>query len=95
MAFARMIEALSGEGEFEIYGDGLQTRSFTYVADAVDATIRALDAAPGVYNVGGGMRRTRADISRIRRELGWRPETALRTGLTRQWEWSTARSAAG
>jgi UDP-glucuronate 4-epimerase len=126
MAFARMINALIEDREFEIYGDGLQTRSFTYVADVVDATIRALDGAPGVYNVGGGeevslrdvaavleevsgrclaltygreqpgdMRRTKADISRIERELGWRPDTLLKTGLARQWEWTTARSTAG
>ncbi|HUZ82677.1 MAG TPA: NAD-dependent epimerase/dehydratase family protein [Gaiellaceae bacterium] len=54
MAFARVVDALARDKEFEIYGDGAQSRSFTYVADVVDATIRALDAAPGIYNVGGG-----------------------------------------
>jgi UDP-glucuronate 4-epimerase len=28
----------------------------TYVTDAVDATVAALNAPPGIYNVGGGMR---------------------------------------
>jgi UDP-glucuronate 4-epimerase len=126
MAFARMIDSLIRDEEFEVYGDGLQTRSFTYVSDVVDATIRALDAAPGVYNVGGGeevslrdvmaileevtgrrvrvrygqeqtgdMRRSNADVSCIERELGWRPTTDPRVGLTRQWESSTARARAG
>src|SRR5581483_3013457 len=41
---------------FEIYGSGRQSRSFTYVADAVEATIAAMERAPSgaVYNVGGG-----------------------------------------
>src|SRR5207245_10092909 len=55
MAFARVVEALAFGRPFEVYGDGTQSRSFTYVADVVDATIRALDAPAGaIYNVGGG-----------------------------------------
>ena len=54
MAFARIVEALARGGSFEVYGDGTQSRSFTFVADVVDATIRALEAPGGVYNVGGG-----------------------------------------
>lgn len=42
----------------EVYGDGRQIRDMTYVADAVDATAAALEAPPGVYNVGGGVRST-------------------------------------
>lgn len=34
--------ALRGE-PIQVYGDGTQTRSFTYVSDAVEATIRAID----------------------------------------------------
>ena len=46
-----------------VYGDGRQSRSFTYVADAVAATIAAMDrAAPGtLYNVGGGTEATMRD----------------------------------
>jgi UDP-glucuronate 4-epimerase len=55
MAFARVVDALAFGRPFEVYGDGTQSRSFTYVADVVDATIRALDAPGGeIYNVGGG-----------------------------------------
>jgi nucleoside-diphosphate-sugar epimerase len=42
-----------------VFGDGRQTRDFTFVGDAVDATCRAADAAvpPGtVLNVAGGSR---------------------------------------
>jgi UDP-glucuronate 4-epimerase len=48
--------ALAGEA-IEVFGDGLQTRDFTYVGDVVAAT-RAAGAVPGVdgavYNIGGG-----------------------------------------
>jgi nucleoside-diphosphate-sugar epimerase len=56
MFFARVVEALATSGSFELYGSGEQSRSFTYVADAVAATIAAMERAPAgaVYNVGGG-----------------------------------------
>jgi UDP-glucuronate 4-epimerase len=54
MAFARIARALADEHPFDLYGDGSQTRSWTYVADAVKATIAAMERGSGVYNVGGG-----------------------------------------
>jgi UDP-glucuronate 4-epimerase len=63
MAFARIVEALEHGSPFELYGDGLQSRAFTYVADGVEATMAAMDAAPAgaVYNVGGGAEATMRD----------------------------------
>ena len=60
MAFHRFIRAaLQGE-EITIYGDGEQTRDFTYVEDVVKANLLAAERAPGgaVYNIGGGSRVT-------------------------------------
>ena len=56
MAFTKMVSCLAEGRPFELYGDGAQSRSFTYVDDAVDATIAAMErAAPGsTFNVGGG-----------------------------------------
>jgi UDP-glucuronate 4-epimerase len=56
MFFRRVCDALARGEIFEIYGSGAQSRSFTYVADAVAATIAAMERAPGgsVFNVGGG-----------------------------------------
>jgi nucleoside-diphosphate-sugar epimerase len=56
MALARIVACLAESRPFELHGDGAQSRSFTYVDDAVDATILALEqGAPGdVFNVGGG-----------------------------------------
>jgi UDP-glucuronate 4-epimerase len=126
MAFARVVNALAEGGTFELYGDGEQSRSFTYVGDVVDATVLAMErAAPGVLNVGGGVeatlnealalleriagreldvrrteavpgdqRRTKADTTRIREQLGWEPRVGLEEGLRSQWAWASARVAA-
>jgi UDP-glucuronate 4-epimerase len=56
MFFRRVCEALLAGATFEIYGTGEQSRSFTYVDDAVAATVAAMERAPtgAIYNVGGG-----------------------------------------
>ena len=58
MAFNRFITAALSNQPITIYGDGSQTRDFTFVSDAVAATIAAGDrGVPGrAYNVGGGSR---------------------------------------
>jgi UDP-glucuronate 4-epimerase len=63
MAFRRICDALLGGDTFELYGGGLQSRSFTYVADAVDATIAAMERAlaGSLFNVGGGEEATLLD----------------------------------
>jgi nucleoside-diphosphate-sugar epimerase len=55
MAFTRIAFALAGGEPFELFGDGAQSRSWTYVADVVDATIRAMEGGTGTYNVGGAL----------------------------------------
>jgi nucleoside-diphosphate-sugar epimerase len=60
MAFARFMQALTDGQEIEVYGDGEQTREFTYVSDAVEGTIKAAgaDVVGQVFNLGGGSRVT-------------------------------------
>jgi UDP-glucuronate 4-epimerase len=71
MAFARIIDALARGDSFALYGDGLQSRSFTFVADAVAATIAAMQGPPALYNVGGGAEATMRDaISTLERVSG-------------------------
>ena len=55
---------LAADGTFRLHGDGSQSRDFTYVTDAVDATVRSAAVEPGadVYNVGGG---EQATMSRV------------------------------
>jgi UDP-glucuronate 4-epimerase len=121
MAFTRITTALHQGRAFRVFGSGEQSRDFTYVADAVSATLAAMDRAPAgaVYNVGGGteaslcdvialceqisgrrlelvreeamagdVRRTAADTSTIRAELGWAPRTGLEEGLSAHLEWA-------
>ena len=73
MAFARMVDAAVRGDEFELYGDGSQSRSFTVVRAVVDATVRALDAPPGIYNVGGGEEYTMRDAIALLEDVARRP----------------------
>ncbi len=58
MGFHRFFSAVLDGRPVVQYGDGLQTRDFTFVADAVTATVAAaVHGTPGgVYNIGGGSR---------------------------------------
>jgi UDP-glucuronate 4-epimerase len=125
MAFTRIAFALAEDATFKLFGDGDQSRGWTYVSDIVAGTILALDGS-GTYNLGGALeasmnetialfedvsgrmlrlergpvvagdqRRTKADTTRIRSELGWEPRVPLAEGIARQWEWASARVAAG
>jgi UDP-glucuronate 4-epimerase len=81
MAFARIVGALAAGRPFELYGDGHQSRAFTFVADAVDASITAMErAASGtVYNIGGGAEATmREAISVLERVAGRELELVVR-----------------
>jgi nucleoside-diphosphate-sugar epimerase len=69
MAFHKFIKAALKGRAVTLYGDGEQTRDFTYVTDAVAATIAAGDTGvPGrAYNVGGG---SRVSVNRLFEILG-------------------------
>lgn len=58
MAIYRFIQAILDGEEIVVYGDGTQTRDFTYVDDAVEANVLAAntDLVGEVFNVGGGSR---------------------------------------
>jgi len=58
MGFHRFLRATLLAEPITVYGDGEQTRDFTYVHDAVAANIAAATrGVPGrVYNIGGGSR---------------------------------------
>jgi UDP-glucose 4-epimerase len=64
MGFHRFLRAAIAGDALTVYGDGEQTRDFTFVADAVTATIDAATKghAGGVYNIGGGSRVTVNDV---------------------------------
>jgi UDP-glucose 4-epimerase len=54
----RFIKRVSEESPPIIFGDGEQTRDFTFISDVVEANILAAESdAKGVFNIGGGERR--------------------------------------
>ena len=73
MAFNRAIDAALGGRDFVVYGDGRQTRDFTFVSDIVDGTLAAAEhGVPGsTYNLGGGSRVSMLEVlDVIRAEAG-------------------------
>lgn len=75
MAFHKFIRAGLEGRPIEIYGDGEQTRDFTFVADAVDANLAAMarGTAGRVYNIGGGSRVSVNEVLATLGELLGRP----------------------
>lgn len=60
MAFHKFIRAILNDDEIAVFGDGEQTRDFTYIDDIIDANISAMDTEKTgeVFNIGGGSRIT-------------------------------------
>ena len=59
MAFHKFFRAATAEEPISIYGDGQQTRDFTFVSDVVAANLAAAtvpEAVGEVFNIGGGSR---------------------------------------
>jgi UDP-glucose 4-epimerase len=80
MGFHKFLTATLRGEPISVYGDGEQTRDFTFVADAVSATIAAgRQGVPGrVYNIGGGSRVTVNEVlEMIGRVSGRRPIVAV------------------
>jgi UDP-glucuronate 4-epimerase len=72
MAFTRIATCLAEERPFDLFGDGLQSRSFTYVGDVVRATVAAMERGSGTYNVGGGEEATMRETIAVFEELAGR-----------------------
>lgn len=118
----KFINAALKNEEVTIYGDGKQTRDFTYIDNVVEANILAmenkrivmgetiniacgdsislLDLVKGIEKVlakkmkihfkparPGEVRNSRADISKARKLLGFRPKVKFKDGLNRTIEW--------
>jgi UDP-glucuronate 4-epimerase len=76
MAFHKFLRAALTGAPIKVFGDGRQTRDFTYVDDVVAATIAA-GAAPDlserVLNIGGGSPTSLLRVLELVRELVGRP----------------------
>ena len=71
MGFSRFLHAVARGDAVPQFGDGRQTRDFTFVADAVDATVAAATRGTpgGVYNIGGGSRVALLDVFELIRRV--------------------------
>jgi len=80
MAFHRFLRAALRDEPITLFGDGEQTRDFTYVSDAVAATVAAADRGVNgrSYNIGGGSRVWMNDVIRIIERVAGRTLTITR-----------------
>jgi nucleoside-diphosphate-sugar epimerase len=94
-AVAGTIAALERGRPGELYnvGGGEEASMAAAIALAEEIAGREL-AVERHGDAAGDVRRTRADVSKAARELGWAPTTSLAEGLAAQWHWVTARVAA-
>ena len=98
MAYQIFTEALSQGRPITVFGDGEQSRSSTFVTDAVAGTIAAITGAHvgGIYNISGGHRITvNQAIATIADELGVIPKVEYgpaRGGDQRHTEADTTRA---
>lgn len=75
MGFNRFFRAILDGKPLVQFGDGLQTRDFTFVADVVSATAAAaVRGVPGrVYNIGGGSRVSLKEVFDLLAKVSGRP----------------------
>jgi len=65
MAFHKCFKAAIDDRAISVYGDGQQTRDFTFVSDVVAANLAAATAPAAIgeiFNIGGGSRVVLADV---------------------------------
>ncbi len=73
MSYFRFIKWIDEEKPVELFGDGSQSRDFTYIDDIADGTIKALkEVGYEIINLGGGNNpfSIKYMISKIEEELG-------------------------
>ncbi|MCB2191222.1 MAG: NAD-dependent epimerase/dehydratase family protein [Deltaproteobacteria bacterium] len=86
MAFHRFIRALIEGETIRLFGDGEQSRDFTFVDDIVAATISAAtkpDAAGQVFNVGGGSRMSVNQVIAMLEEITGKSAKVERLGMAK------------
>jgi UDP-glucose 4-epimerase len=76
MAFHKFFKAVLQDEAIPIYGDGQQTRDFTFVSDAVAANLAAgtvPEAVGEIFNIGGGSRVVLAEVLNTMEEIVGKP----------------------
>ena len=67
----RFIQQAMHNEPITVYGDGSQTRSFTYVSDTIDGVITAISRGMGgeVYNIGNDSETSVVDLAKLIKKL--------------------------
>jgi len=78
MAFTRIVNALASGETFAVFGDGNQSRGWTYVGDIVDATVAAMEGGTGTYNVGGALEASLNESIALLEQISGRKLDAVR-----------------
>jgi UDP-glucose 4-epimerase len=76
MAFHRFCKAVLEQRPLHIYGDGYQTRDFTYISDVVEANMRAASsemATGQIFNIAGGSRVSLHEVIQLLQEITGTP----------------------
>jgi nucleoside-diphosphate-sugar epimerase len=76
MAFHKFFKAVIADEAIPVYGDGEQTRDFTFVSDVVAANLAAAkeNAAIGqIFNIGGGSRVILSEVLNMMEEIVGKP----------------------
>ncbi len=76
MAFNKFISAIQAGRPITVFGDGHQSRDFTYVGDIVAANRLAMDAGDevqGTFNIGGGTTATVREVIAVLDDLAGSP----------------------
>ncbi len=81
MAFHKFFKAIAEDKPITVFGDGQQTRDFTFVDDIISACLAAgRDGRAGeVYNLGGGHREKLEDLLPVFERICSRPVKVLRS----------------
>ncbi|MDH4258202.1 MAG: NAD-dependent epimerase/dehydratase family protein [Candidatus Aminicenantes bacterium] len=71
MAFHKFFKAIVEDKEIPVYGEGGQTRDFTYIDDVIEANLASLEKGKTgeVYNIGGGNRKKLKDLFPVFEEI--------------------------
>jgi nucleoside-diphosphate-sugar epimerase len=76
MAFHKFFKSILQDEAIPIYGDGLQTRDFTFISDAVAANLAAAtvsEAVGEIFNIGGGSRVVLKEVLETMEEIVGKP----------------------
>jgi UDP-glucose 4-epimerase len=67
MGINKFVHAVLNEDRIEVYGDGNQTRDFTFISDVVEANLLAAysDVIGEYFNIGGGSRISVNDLLKL------------------------------